>query len=119
MEWLGLVLAHECRELSIEFQEIMDELVYPMSVRKDLVQPIFDRIFKNLDLLVLPTISVKQPKIISKTLNCGAISFRAMKIEKRIILRLSESLQPLPSLFFGKVLRGNPGRQATKTKSKK
>ncbi|HPA15516.1 MAG TPA: hypothetical protein PKV75_09645 [Desulfobacterales bacterium] len=52
MEWLGLVLAHECRELSIEFQEIMDELVYPMSVRKDLVQPIFDRIFKNLDLLV-------------------------------------------------------------------
>jgi hypothetical protein len=52
MEWLGLVLEHECSELDIEFHEIMDELVYPMSVNKDLIQPIFNRIYRALDQLL-------------------------------------------------------------------
>jgi len=52
MERLGRVLAYECRQLHIEFQEIMDELVFPMAGNKALVEPILQKIYGMLDSLI-------------------------------------------------------------------
>ena len=53
MEKLGRVLEYECRQLHIEFQEIISELVFPMAGNKALTEPILQKIYGMLDSLVL------------------------------------------------------------------
>lgn len=53
MEKLGRVLEYECRQLHIEFQEVISELVFPMSRNKALTEPILQKIYEMLDSLVL------------------------------------------------------------------
>ncbi|MBW2568029.1 MAG: hypothetical protein JRD93_01325 [Deltaproteobacteria bacterium] len=45
MEKLGQALSYECEELNIEFQEIMNELVFPMAGNTALVKPILKKIY--------------------------------------------------------------------------
>ncbi len=52
MERLGRTLAHECRQLHIEFQEVIDELVFPMAGNKALVDSILQNIYGMLDSLI-------------------------------------------------------------------
>lgn len=53
MEKLGRVLEYECRQLHIEFQEVVSELVFPMAGNKALTEPILQKIYGMLDSLVL------------------------------------------------------------------
>ena len=53
MEKLGRVLEYECRQLHIEFQEIISELVFPMAGNKALMEPILQQVYGMLDSLVL------------------------------------------------------------------
>ena len=53
MEKLGMVLEYECRQLHIEFQEVVSELVFPMAGEKALKEPILQKIYEMLDSLVL------------------------------------------------------------------
>jgi hypothetical protein len=53
MEKLGRVLEYECSQLHIQFQEILDELVFPMAGKKALREPILQKIYEMLDSLVL------------------------------------------------------------------
>lgn len=53
MEKLGRVLECECRQLHIEFQEIISELVFPMAGNRALTEPILQKIYGMLDSLVL------------------------------------------------------------------
>jgi hypothetical protein len=53
MEKLGMVLEYECRQLHIEFQEVVSELVFPMAGKKALTEPILQKIYEMLDSLVL------------------------------------------------------------------
>jgi hypothetical protein len=53
MEKLGRVLEYECHQLHIEFQEVISELVFPISRNKALTEPIFQKIYGMLDSLVL------------------------------------------------------------------
>jgi hypothetical protein len=53
MEKLGRVLEYECRQLHIEFQEVMSELVFPMAGNNALMKPILQNIYGMLDALVL------------------------------------------------------------------
>jgi len=53
MEKLGMVLEYECRQLHIEFQEVISELVFPMAGNKALTEPILQKIYGMLDTLVL------------------------------------------------------------------
>jgi hypothetical protein len=53
MENLGRVLEYECRQLHIEFQEVLSELVFPMAGNKALVEPILQKVYGMLDSLVL------------------------------------------------------------------
>lgn len=53
MEKLSMVLGYECRQLHIEFQEVVSELVFPMAGKKALKEPILQKIYEMLDSLVL------------------------------------------------------------------
>jgi hypothetical protein len=53
MEKLGRVLEYECRQLHIEFQEVISELVFPIARNKALTEPIFQKIYGMLDSLIL------------------------------------------------------------------
>lgn len=53
MEKLGGALEYECRQLHIEFQEVISELVFPMAGNKALSEPILQKIYGMLDSLVL------------------------------------------------------------------
>jgi hypothetical protein len=53
MEKLGMVLEYECRQLHIEFQEVVSELVFPMAGKKALTEPILQKTYEMLDSLVL------------------------------------------------------------------
>jgi len=52
MEKLGQALSYECERLSIEFQEIMNELVFPMAGNTALVKPILKKIYSLLESLI-------------------------------------------------------------------
>ena len=52
MEKLGQALSYECERLNIEFQEIMNELVFPMAGNTALVKPILKKICRLLDSLI-------------------------------------------------------------------
>jgi len=52
MEKLGQALSYECEQLSIEFQEIMNELVFPMAGNTALVKPILKKIYNLLESLI-------------------------------------------------------------------
>jgi hypothetical protein len=49
---LGSALEHECYQLDIVVQEVMDELVLPMSKNEALMEPIIQRIHQMLDSLI-------------------------------------------------------------------
>jgi hypothetical protein len=53
MEKLGRVLEYECRQLHIEFHEVLSELVFAMAANKALTEPILQKIYGMLDSLVL------------------------------------------------------------------
>lgn len=53
MRRLGSILDFECRQLHIGFQEIMDELVYPVAGNKALVESVLEKIYGMLDSLIL------------------------------------------------------------------
>lgn len=53
IETLGRILEYECRQLHIEFQEIMDELVFPMAGNKAVVEPILQKIYGMFDSLIV------------------------------------------------------------------
>jgi hypothetical protein len=59
-ESLGMILEHECRQLHIEPQEIMGELVFPMAGNKALMEPILTRIYEMFDSLIVSD-SFRQP----------------------------------------------------------
>lgn len=52
MEKLGQALSYECEQLNIEFQEIMNELVFPMAGNTALVKPILKKIYGLLDSII-------------------------------------------------------------------
>ena len=52
MEKLGQALSYECEELNIEFQEIMNELVFPMAGNTALVKPVLKKIYTLLVSLI-------------------------------------------------------------------
>lgn len=51
-ERLGIVLGYECRQIGVDFQEVLDELVYPMAGNKVFIEPIFDEVYGMLASLV-------------------------------------------------------------------
>jgi hypothetical protein len=53
MSRLGRILDFECGQLHIVFQEVVDELVYPMAGNKALVEPVLEKIYGMLDSLIL------------------------------------------------------------------
>ena len=53
MEKLGRVLEYECRQLHIEFQEVISELVFPMAGKKALREPFLQKVYGMLDSLIL------------------------------------------------------------------
>jgi hypothetical protein len=53
MDKLGRVLEYECRQLRIEFQDVISELVFPMAGNEALTEPILQQIYGMLDSLVL------------------------------------------------------------------
>ncbi len=52
MEKLGQALSYECEQLNIEFQETMNELVFPMAGNTTLVKPILTKIYGLLNSLI-------------------------------------------------------------------
>ena len=72
MEKLGQALSYECEQLNIEFQEIMNELVFPMAGNTALVKPMLKKITRSLSLSFLPIISDKPRKARSKIPIFGA-----------------------------------------------
>ncbi len=51
-ERLGMVVDYECDRLQIDPQEVMDELVAPMTKHTALMQPILDKVYGMLDSVV-------------------------------------------------------------------
>lgn len=52
MEKLGQALSYECEQLNIEFQEIMNELIFPMAGNTALIKPILKKIYGLLDSII-------------------------------------------------------------------
>jgi hypothetical protein len=59
-EHLGMILEHECRQLHIEPQEVMGELVFPMAGNNALMEPILTKIYEMFDSLVA-SVHFRQP----------------------------------------------------------
>ena len=52
MEKLGQALSYECEGLNIEFQEIMNELIFPMAGNTALVKPVLKKIYGLLNSII-------------------------------------------------------------------
>lgn len=53
MSMLGRVLEYEAGQMDLDFHEIVEELIYPLSARREIVHPIMHEIFDMLDPLAL------------------------------------------------------------------
>jgi len=60
LERLERVLEYECQQFGIEFEEIMNELLFPMVGNKALMEPILRKVYEMLDSLI-PSDSFRQP----------------------------------------------------------